>query len=178
VVKLLRDLRVQGFDPEVIELGQQYYGPDLLAEPAAEGAIVQLSIVPFEEAEASPALRAYLDAYEASAGEGAPAPTALGVNAFSAGLLFATAAASLGDDLTRPKLLDALRRIEDWDGGGLHAPSSPGGRGMSPCFASVQVRDGTFERVHPAGTAAFACDPADDLDLGDDFGGGATAGGP
>ena len=178
VVKLLRDMRTQGFAPTVIDLGQQYYGPELLAEPAAEGAIVQLSIVPFEEADQSSALQAYLEAYEASAGDRAPQPTALGVNAFSAGLLFATVASSLGDDLTRANLLDALHGVTAWDGGGLHAPANPGDRELSPCFASVQVRDGAFVRVHPADAASFACDPSFGIDLGSDFGGGATAGGP
>jgi ABC-type branched-subunit amino acid transport system substrate-binding protein len=172
-VKLLRDMRTQGFAPTVVDLGQQYYGPELLAEPAAEGALVTLSIVPFEEVASSPALGAYLDAYAASAGGGAPIPTALGVNAFSAGLLFATAAAALGDDLTRENLLEQLQTITSWDGGGLHAPANPGERAVPTCFAYLHVVDGAFERLHPAGATEFDCDPDYGIDLSSDFGGGA-----
>lgn len=177
VVKLLRDMQIQGFEPAVVDLGQQYYGPELLDAPGAEGALVQLSIVPFEDATSSAALTTYLDAYERYAGDGAPEPTALGVNAFSAGLLFATAASSLGDDLTRDDLLGALHRIRSWDGGGLHAPADPGERSVPTCFAYLRVEGGAFVRAHPQGATEFDCDPRNAIDLGSDFGGGARLGG-
>ncbi len=176
-VKLLRDMRTQDFRPTVVDLGQQYYSPDLTEEPGAEGALVQLSIVPFQEAADSPALSVYLDAYKRYGGEGAPEPTALGVNAFSAGLLFAAAASALGDDLTRENLMKQLHTIKTWEGGGLHAPADPGDRSVPTCFAYMRVHDGSFERVHPAAPTTFDCDPTYGIDLSSDFGGGATVGG-
>jgi ABC-type branched-subunit amino acid transport system substrate-binding protein len=177
VVKLLRDMRTQGFEPTTVDLGQQYYGPELLDEPGAEGALVQLSIVPFEEAAESPALATYLEAYGRYAGDRAPEPTALGVNAFSAGLLFATAAAQLGDDLTRSNLLRELHNVRSWDGGGLHAPADPGDRSVPTCFAYLSVQRGAFVRAHPEEAAEFDCDPGYALELSSDFGGGARVGG-
>lgn len=176
-VKLLRDLETQGFSPEVVDLGPQFYDAELAAEPAAEGALIQVSTVPFEEAADSPALTTYLDAYRAAAGDDAPEPTALGVTAFSAGLLFATAAQALGDDLTRDGLLEELHAIRAWDGGGLHAPSDPGGRAAPTCIAYLEVHDGGFRRVHPPEPASFDCDPSYAVDLEGDVGVGAREGG-
>ncbi len=169
--KLLRDMKTQGFEPEVIDLGQQYYDPDLLAEPGSEGAIVQLNTVPFEEVDDSPALQAYLDAYDKLGTK--VEPTSLGVQAFSAGLLFSTAAKALGNDLTRPKLLEELKTIHTWDGGGLHFLADPGANKSSSCFMYMEVKGGKFERLWPKKAATFDCDDSYRYDLEDDFGGGA-----
>ena len=170
--KLLRDMKTQGFKPEVIDLGQQYYDPDLLKEPGSEGAIVQLNTVPFEEVDDSPALQAYMDAYDAVGSK--VDPTSLGVQAFSAGLLFSTAAKELGNDLTREKLLEKLHEIHEWTGGGLHFLADPGNNASSNCFMYVEVVDGKFERLWPEKPTTFDCDDSYRYDLGNDYGGGAT----
>ncbi len=170
--KLLRDMKTQGFEPEVIDLGQQFYDPDLLAEPGAEGALVQLNTVPFEEVDDSPALAAFLAAYDKVDGD-KPEPTSLGVQSYSAGLLFATAAKAAGSDLTREKVLAELKGITKWDGGGLHFPANPGENAVSTCFMYDIVKDGKFERFHPEGATEFDCDDSYVFDLKDDYGGGA-----
>lgn len=175
--KLLRDMQTQGFAPEVIELGQQYYDPEILAEPGAEGALVQLNTVPFEEADQSPALQAYLDAYAEVSSAAKPDPTSLGVQSFSAGLLFATAAQALGDDLTRDNLMTELRTITEWDGGGLHMPSNPGENAVAECFIYMRVEGGEFVRVHPEEAPSFDCSPDYGIDLTGDFGEGARVAG-
>jgi ABC-type branched-subunit amino acid transport system substrate-binding protein len=175
-VKLLRDMKTQGFEPEVIDLGQQYYDPDLLEEPGSEGAIVQLNTVPFEEADDSPALRAYLAAYEAVEGD-KPPPSSLGVQAFSAGLLFATAAKAAGPDLTRETVLAELQQITEWDGGGLHFVTNPGENEVTTCFMYDVVEGGEFTRLHPEEATEFDCDESYAFDLEDDYGGGATKAG-
>jgi ABC-type branched-subunit amino acid transport system substrate-binding protein len=173
--KLLRDMKTQDFDPEVVDLGQQYYDPELLTEPNSEGAIVLANTVPFEEEASSPALQTYLAAYDEVDTD--VAPTSLGVQAFSAGLLFATAVKALGDDLTRGALLDELRTITEWDGGGLHFPTNPGENLGSACFMYLEVAAEGFERLWPAEATTWDCDESYRFDLGDDFGGGATASG-
>ncbi|MEZ5182101.1 MAG: ABC transporter substrate-binding protein [Acidimicrobiales bacterium] len=173
-VKLLKDIETQKVDPEVIELGQQYYDPQLLdAGSAAEGVVVQLNTVPFEDADASPALQAYLDAYDQLGSK--IEPTSLGVQAWSAGLLFATAVKSLGDDLTRDSLLAALKDVHEWDGGGLHGTSDPGANKGAPCLAFTQVVDGGFQRLFPEEPATFDCKPEYAIPLEGDYGEGAKA---
>jgi len=169
--KLLRDMKTQDFQPEVVDLGQQYYDPDLLKEPGAEGAIVQLNTVPFEEVDDSPALQAYMAAYDKVGAK--VDPTSLGVQSFSAGLLFATAAKSVGDDITRASVLAALKDIHKWDGGGLHFLADPGANKSSNCFMYMEVVDGAFKRLWPEKPTTFDCDDSYRYDLKDDFGGGA-----
>jgi ABC-type branched-subunit amino acid transport system substrate-binding protein len=171
--KLLRDMKTQGFEPEVVDLGQQYYDPELLAEPGSEGAIVQLNTVPFEEVDDSPALAAYMEAYEKLGSK--VEPTSLGVQAFSAGLLFSTAAKATGDDITRDNVLAELHKITKWDGGGLHFLANPGENKSSDCFMYMEVTGGAFERLWPEKATTFDCDPEYRYDLENDFGGGATA---
>ena len=175
--KLLRDMNQQGFEPTVIDFGQQYYDPEMLeAGDAAEGLQVLLNTVPFEEADQSDALTAYLDAYDKVGSD--IEPTSLGVQAFSAGLLFATAVQAVGDDLTRESVLDELHTITEWDGGGLHMVSNPGENLGNPCFMYSVVQDGAFERLHPTEPLTFDCNREEYvIPLGGDYGEGASAGG-
>jgi ABC-type branched-subunit amino acid transport system substrate-binding protein len=174
-VKLLRDIDTQSVEPEVIEFGQQYYDPQLLeAGDAVEGALVQLNTVPFEEIDDSPGLQAYLAAYEAVGSD--IEATSLGVQAWSAGLLFATATKTVGDDLTRENVLAALQEIDEWDGGGVHGPSNPGANLGAPCLIFAQVQDGAFVRAYPEEVATFDCKPDEyPIELEGDYGEGASA---
>lgn len=174
-VKLLKDMKTQGFEPEVIDFGQQYYDPGLLeAGDAAEGSIVQLNTVPFEEESKSKALQAFLAAYEK--GGSKIKATSLGVQSFSAGLLFATAAKAAGDDLTRERVLEELHKIKKWDGGGLHLESNPGDNEVNTCFMFSEVKGGKFVRLAPKKALAFDCDKEKyAIDLKGDYGKGAKA---
>jgi ABC-type branched-subunit amino acid transport system substrate-binding protein len=170
---LMVAMQDQGFEPQVIDLGQQYYDPAILESPGSEGAYVLTNTVPFEEADQSPALQVYLHWLE----EAAPgtAPTSLGVQAFSAGLLFAQAVKTLGSDVTRDALLDALSAVTEWDGGGLHMVTNPGANEMNACYLYLQVKDAKFERLQPK--EGFECDPSANIELEGDYGTGARAGG-
>jgi ABC-type branched-subunit amino acid transport system substrate-binding protein len=174
-VKLLKDMKTQDFDPQVKDLGAQYYDPELMnAGAAAEGTLVQLNTVPFEEKDDDPALQAFLAAYGKV--DTSIKPTSLGVQSFSAGLLFATAAKAAGDDITRDRVLAELEKIKDWDGGGLHMPGNPGDNAVGSCFLYTVVKDGKFVRLQPKKVATFDCDKkAYFYDLNDDYGGGAKA---
>ncbi|MCU1356018.1 MAG: ABC-type branched-chain amino acid transport system, periplasmic component [Acidimicrobiales bacterium] len=174
-VKLLKDMNTQGFDPQVKDFGAQYYDPELLgAGAAAEGSLVQLNTVPFEEEKQSPGLQAYLAAY-AKVGSKIK-PTSLGVQSFSAGLLFATAAKAAGDNITRDNVLAELKKIKEWDGGGLHLPGDPGDNLVGHCFMYMVVKDGKFVRLEPKKPTEFTCDAKRfDYDLKNDYGGGAKA---
>ena len=156
-VKILRDMKTQGFKPEIIDLGQQYYDPDLLAEPGAEGAYVQLNTVPFEEESKSKALQAFRAAYDQVKEANKPDATSLGVQAFSAGLLWATAVKAVGDDLTRERVLAELKKIHTWDGGGLHFQTDPGENLVNDCFMYSIVKGGKFVRLHPDKALDFDC---------------------
>src|SRR6185369_12248805 len=77
-------------------------------------------IWPIEKSADNPATQKVLDLYEQYAPDSALTLPAL--RAFSSWLLFAKAAASCGDALTRTCLYNAARQENAWTGGGLQAP--------------------------------------------------------
>jgi ABC-type branched-subunit amino acid transport system substrate-binding protein len=164
---LLQAMSDAGWRPTVIDLGQQYYDESLPGKPGTDGALVLTNTTPFEEAQRSPALQVYLG-WLKKASPDTP-PTTLGVQAFSAGLLFAQAAASLGSHLTRTGLIAQLKRIKRWDGGGLQAPADPGDNHGLSCFLYMQVQGNKFVRYWPKlpvdGTAGFDCSPANSIQI-------------
>lgn len=162
---LVRELHAQGLDIDVVDSGAGIYSDSFLeqAGPAAEGILVSLGIHPLEEAKDVDELKRYRRWMKKVDGE----PTALGVSGWSAGLLFATAVESLGDDVTREGLLAALQDIHEWDGNGVQAPSDPGAKEPTGCFVQLQVEDGGFERIYPE--EGFECRPDDIADVPERF---------
>lgn len=157
LVNGLKEIHAQGLTGVLALSDQSGYDRQLLqqAGPAAEGTYVEATTVPFEEAKTSNEMQLFLSWL----GKVAPgrAPTALGVQSWSAGLLFATALKSLGSNVTRASLTSALHDIHTWDGHGIHTTSNPGSGQPSPCGLTLQVKKGKFVRVFPA--HGFSCDP-------------------
>ena len=158
---LLQSMNDAGLKPAVVDLGQQYYDESFPGKPGAEGALVLTNTAPFEEAGSNPALQVYLK-WLKQASPSTP-PTTLGVQAFSAGLLFVQAASALGSNLTRDGLIRRLSSIKQWDGGGLQAPTDPGDNKGLSCFLYMQVHGTKFVRYWPKkptdGTHGFDCSP-------------------
>jgi hypothetical protein len=123
------------------------------AENAA-GSLIRSVFHPFEEADEWPAVQQYVDIVNAEVPDGKVA--LLGMQSFSAWLLFATAAKSCGEAnggvLTRGCVLEAADAVDGWTAGGLHAPMDPGPQGGSSptCGLLMTVtEEGTFERAYP-----------------------------
>lgn len=175
-VNLQNAMAEQGFSPEVIDLEANFYD-DAYPETAgavADGTLIRITTSPFEDAATDPALQVYLDWLDESSG-GEASPALLGVQAFSAGLLFATAAKECGSELTRDCLIEQLSGITEWDGGGMHAPTNPGRNKVTRCFIIMEVADGGFRRNFP--DEGFSCDPDNVVVLTGDYGEGASEGG-
>jgi ABC-type branched-subunit amino acid transport system substrate-binding protein len=156
-ISLMEEMDKQGVELEVIDLGQQYYTKDVGDAAVADGAYVLTNTVPFSEIDESPALQLYRD-YVEETGAGEDKITTLGVQAFSAGLLFATAADALGAALTREGLVTELEGINEWDGGGLQMVTNPGDDVHNECFLYMRIVEGEFVREYP--DEGFQCDPA------------------
>jgi ABC-type branched-subunit amino acid transport system substrate-binding protein len=156
-----------GWKPTVIDLGQQYYDESLPGKPGTDGALVLTNTVPFEEADRNAALQVYLRWLKAASPH--TPPTTLGVQAFSAGLLFAQATSALGSDVTRSGLVNQLKAIKHWDGGGLQAPADPGDNQGLRCFLYMQVKGTKFVRYWPKlptdGTSGFDCSDTNSVHL-------------
>jgi ABC-type branched-subunit amino acid transport system substrate-binding protein len=162
----------QGFSPTFVDLEANYYNDEYprSAGAAAEGTYVRITAWPFEESDDNAAMAAYLEALRATNGDNV-APELLGVQSWSAGLLFATAVQELGADVTREGLIDELETITEWDGGGLHGMNNPAENRSSGCFIVMEVVDGGFERAYPE--KGFDCSDGNIVELKGNYGTGA-----
>jgi ABC-type branched-subunit amino acid transport system substrate-binding protein len=163
-VQMLKAMKVAGFAPKVVDLAQQYYDPALASSGVAEGAYVLTNTQPFEEPNA--AIDLYNQWLEKAGG--GTAPTTLGVESFSAGLLFAKVAGSLGSHLTRENLITGLTKVTSWDAGGLHPSQNPGQNVANSCVLYLQVKGGKFVRAFP--DKGFACNKANTAHVSGNFG--------
>ncbi|KAB2341537.1 ABC transporter substrate-binding protein [Actinomadura rudentiformis] len=128
---------------------------------AVDGLVTSLSFQPFENADKVTAVKQYLDLVRADKGK----PALLGMSATSAFLLWATAAKKCGDDLTRKCMVSGLSTVHQWTGGGLHAPSDPGGNLPSNCSLVVRLDGGTWKQVYPEKASEFSCDKSKVFEL-------------
>lgn len=149
LANFLLEAETQGYAPEWVDAGQQVYNDAFLetAGSTAEGVHIYVTTVPFQEADTSEMMQTYLDWLEKTI-PGA-SPDALGVQSWSAGLLFAAAAKALESDLTREGLMDELHSTTEWDGLGMHVPANPGENIGTECYMYVTVEDGEFVREFP-----------------------------
>ncbi len=165
--KLLNALHSHGVRYVVAEGGQQTYDARFLqsAGSSIEGTYITTTTVPFAEASTSPEMQRYLHWLDVT--HPGASPTALGVQGWSAALLFAEALRSLGGDVTRAGLLAALHRVHSWDGNGIHIPTDPGSNSQRSCFMLIQVRNGAFVRAFP--DHGFSCAPENVVPLRQTF---------
>ena len=148
--RLAQAMRQQGFEPAIYHLQANTYTPTLIerAPEAIEGTYITIPSVMVEEAADNDELQRYAQFLnQVAPGE---RPTSLGMYSWSAAKLFVEVAERVGPELTRSALIDELRQVEGWDGGGLHPPIDVGAQRPSGCQIVVQVQGGEFTRVHPA----------------------------
>jgi hypothetical protein len=148
----LKAARQQGWDGTPL-LETNMYDQKLLT-PEAEGTLVRMQLHALEEADEWPAIQKYLDIVDEYVEGGETG--ALGIQSMSAWLLFATAANACGElndgVLDRTCILEQSAEVEDWTGGGLHAPQDPARYDeavASPCSMLLIVKDGEFTRLYP-----------------------------
>lgn len=160
LAQLLLAMDETGYEPELIVLQSNLYD-ERFVELAGQRDNVRIrtSFTPMELAAQNPATADYLQLLERYNPDGRAA--LLGMQGLSALLLFAQAATACGDELTRQCLVDEAASVEEWTGGGLHAPSSPATASPSPCFAVLRITEGAFtvdEEMTEPTEGIFNCD--------------------
>ncbi len=153
LVKTLREQGWEGYPVVETNVYDQVYVQSAGADNAA-GTLIRSAFHPFEEADQWPAVQQYMDIVNENVDD--PKIALLGMQSFSAWLLFATAANACGETndnvLTRACVLEAADAVEDWTGGGLHAPTNPGPQGGPPAECAMLItvtEEGAFERYYP-----------------------------
>lgn len=144
VVKAMDEIE---YHPDFVRVDANHYDDLLLSEgrAAVENVYVRGAIYPFldpEMAEQNPATQQYLDVMD----EYDPGSKIayLGVQGFSAWLLFAKAAGECGAELTRDCVWEKAKSVDLWTGGGLHAPQNLSTGEASPCFVLTKPEGGKF----------------------------------
>ena len=152
--KFLETARQRGWEGTALVETNMYSEVVSGAGPATEGTVVRSTFHPLEEADQWPATADYIDIVESNVDD--PLLGSLGMQSFSAWLLFATAANACGEQndgvLDRTCILEQAAAVEDWTGGGLHGSQDPATVDEvvgSPCGMLLVVHDGEFERLYP-----------------------------
>ncbi len=117
-----------------------------VAGAALKNTYVWSSFPPFESAKDMPALQDYLDLF-AKYQPDAKTKAYLGLQSWSAWLLFAQAAKACGSKLTRTCVYDNSKKVHDWTGGGLHARTDPGANTGGGCFDLLKATPQGFTLV-------------------------------
>jgi hypothetical protein len=154
------------------------YDPKTLATAGSavsvEPVYVQVGTTPFQLTDV-PAVSQYEQLFSTYLPNSTRKQAALGENSFSAWLLFAKAAKACGADLTPKCVYDNAKKVTNWDGGGIQAPSNPSnGLEASPCMVIVKAATGsTWDVIKWDPTSGpFNCDSANVVALHGNYGTG------
>ncbi len=162
LAKLLQAMNNVGYTPQFIRTDANHYDAKLIETGQAaikDNVYIRSAFYPFEEAEEGSPTQQYLDAFAEYLPNGKNR-TYLGLQAFSAWLLFAQSASECGNDLTRKCVYDNAKAVTDWTGGGLHSKQNPGAGTPATCFALELATPSGFELVDiDANDGIFRCEP-------------------
>jgi ABC-type branched-subunit amino acid transport system substrate-binding protein len=170
IYKAMQDV---GYFPKYAIVNTNNYDPKLIAEGGTAlngstgGVLINSSLIPFELASQYPAVQQYVSLLQQYANA---KPKSLGVNGFSAWLLFAQSVKACGSNLTRTCVMDHAQATHDWTGGGLHGTAQPSNANgdASQCFVLVKATPSGFvvdKEVTKPNSGVFNCDPANTFRL-------------
>ena len=173
--KLLQAIASIGYDLDWSVVGANHLDASFIeiGGDAVKNVYMLTTTVPFFEADQNPATQQYLDLFE-QYDPGGKSRALLGVNSFSAWLLFAQSVKACGSDVTRKCVYEKAAAVTDWVGGGLHAPTTPGKLRTSPCGIVVKADPSGFSVPDDfeLTDGLFNCDPDGLVDLKGDYGEG------
>ena len=106
---------------------------------------VRIGFEPLEAAKVVPAVAQYLSVVKKSGG----LTSALGEQATSSFLLWATEAKACGSTLTRQCMINHLSKVTSWTGGGLNAPSDPAKNQPAPCGILMKLDNTKWVQYYP-----------------------------
>jgi ABC-type branched-subunit amino acid transport system substrate-binding protein len=136
--RLAQAMQSADFHPKVYLIDPSAYNEEYtkVVGAAGVGTAVYLNFTPFEEAASNPEILLYTR-YLQQVAPGAR-PTFFGLFAWSATRLFVEQATKLGGKLSRPALISAVRRVDNWTSHGAHAPQHVGSKKIADCWRFIQ----------------------------------------
>lgn len=166
-VPLMATMAEVGYTPKAVILQGNNYDAKLIANnPFLDqtATYIALAAHPYEDAKNNPPTQQFLDAMDAVVPGWSTKPAQLGVFSWSSWLLFALAAKECGSELTRDCVLANAKAVEEFDGGGLHAPTNPDPDAPQgpTCVVMVRATSSGFEMapdVTRPTDGIYNCDP-------------------
>jgi ABC-type branched-subunit amino acid transport system substrate-binding protein len=171
--KALKDIN---YPLDFIQAAPNHYDQGLIsqADGALHNTFMRVAMVPFEDASKNPATQQYLDLFAKYKPSG-KSHAALGLQSWSAWLLFAKAVKECGSNLTRKCVYDNALKAPDWTGGGLHAAQDVPNQKPGTCGIMLEATPNGFVEA-PGFTpnqGLFQCDPNNVVTLHGNYGQGA-----
>ena len=161
-----------GYFPKWVILNSNNYDPVMISEGGTNldqfkgGVIVNSFFPPFELGESNPAKYPVTAQFVNLVKQYANvAPKSLGVNSWSAWLLFAEGVKSCGNNVTRQCVFNYASSQSNWTAGGLTAPVKPSNAtgDTSQCFLLTKASSSGWTLatdVYKPNQGVFNCDPA------------------
>jgi hypothetical protein len=161
-----------GYFPKWVLLNSNNYDPVMLTEGGANldkftgGVLVNSFFAPFELGQSDPAKYASTAQFVNLVKQYQNvAPKSLGVNSWSAWLLFAEGVKSCGNNVTRQCVFNYAQSQSNWTAGGLTAPVKPSNAtgDTSQCFLLTKASSTGWtlaSDVYKPNQGVFNCDPA------------------
>jgi hypothetical protein len=127
----------------------------------------------FDQKPAAPTITEYLQLFQQFKPNG-KSHAGLGLNAFSAWLLFAESLKQCST-ISRKCVYEAMAKTSTWDAGGLQATANPASNKPGNCFTVIHATNTGF-KIEPwkANDGIFNCDPANVVTIPTKLGDGAT----
>ena len=169
---LMKAVQQIGYKLDFVLVAANHYDQNLIKDggSAIQNMYMAVGFVPFEDANKNPPTQQYLDEFAKYKPSG-KSHAALGLQTWSAWLLFAEAVDKCGNNVTRKCVYDQALTYTDWTGGGLNAPQNIKDQTAGDCGILLQATPSGF--VEPAGfkpnNGFFDCDPKGVLTLHGDY---------
>ena len=153
-LKLAQAMQQIGYKPDLYLRDPTDYNPEFVETggDAVDGTVVFLNFVPFEEASTNKEMQLYTSWLQ-QVSPGA-APTFFGVFSWSAARLFVEQSLKLGGQLSRPALVSALSKVDNWTANGMTAPQHVGSKRTADCWRFIKLSGGTWS---PVGGTKYTC---------------------
>ena len=155
IIRLQKSMKQQGFAPKVRDWDSVAYNPQYLqTDPSSvEGSFIFINTAMIEDAATNAEMNLYVTWLQ-RASPGA-VPDYFGIYAWSAYRLLQKLATQIGPDVTRAKLMAALKATTTWNDYGMHGPMQIGAKKPTVCTLYMQVKNDKFQRMWPA--SGFDC---------------------
>lgn len=147
--KLLQAMQQQSYSLPFVYTTFDGYTPTQITtagQSAAQGLTVGLPFIPLNE----PAPADQLYQQQLSTYEPGKQPSGFGFLAWEAGQLFIYSLIASGHNPTRASIINAVKGISNWTGGGATGAYSPGSHSAYACQVDVAVKGSDFARRAPS----------------------------